>query len=516
MVAGMASDTLTFRQSDKDLSPNDLVALSPCPPQWLTVLMLAAIYAIPIAVALRPVAVPEMDPDIWWHLRIGQWVCDHRAIPVTDPCSRYGIDKPWVAYSWLYEVLVYRLYDWFGLAGIVLYRVVMSMAVVATLHRLIRRREPRFVVAAGLTGIAALAISPLFSERPWLFTMLFTILTLDVLLDWRDGRPTVLAWFLPLLFILWANLHIQFVYGLFLLGLACLPFAGWRCGQEKRCAVLGLCLLATLVNPYHVQLYRVVIEYATQPGPFHYVNELRALEFRDLPDWVGLLLGAAAIFVLGRRQRLSGFEVLLLAVASFCAIRARRDLWWLVVVSSAVLARREHDGTEEAQPGRLRSRLVVLSAASLLLAGQIAVLAWKRDLSEENMRRKVATVFPVEAASVVADRGYPGPLFNDFNWGGYLIWSLPQLPVVLDGRTNLHGDERIKRLINTWAAGPGWRDDPDLTSAGVIVADAHSPLGCVLDLDERFQMVHEDGVARVFLRKRTSHAGNQRVDTGKP
>lgn len=501
MVTTTQENTLTMQQDDKDLSPCPPAAVSPSPSRWLPVFLLAAIYAIPIVVALRPIAHPIIDPDIWWHLRVGQWVCEHRAVPMTDPCSAYGADKSWIAYSWFYEVLVYRLYETFGLAGIVAYRVAMSLAVVAALHRLIRRREPRFLVATGLTAAAALTLAPLFSERPWLFTILFTTLTLDVLLDLRDGRVTIGAWLLPIVYALWANVHIQFVYGLLLLGLACITLSCWRCGLAKRCLLAALCLLATLANPYHVQLYRVVMEYATQSGAFHCVNELRALEFREAPDWVGLFLGAAAVFSLGRRQRLSSFEVLLLVSAGIFAFRSRRDLWWLVLASTAILASRERPRPEESS-GSLRSRLVTMSAATLLLVGLIGLLAWKRDLSEENMRRKVAAVFPVEAAAVVAERGYPGPLFNDFNWGGFLIWSLPQLPVVLDGRTNLHGDERILRIGNTWAAGPSWRDDPDLESAGVILADAQSPLGCVLGLDQRFELVHEDTVARVFVRKR--------------
>src|SRR5262249_50899088 len=147
---------LTLRQTGEEVAPCPAVAASPSVSRWLPIFMLAAIYAIPIVVALRPVADPVVDPDIWWHMRVGQWVCEHRAVPITDPFSRYGADKPWVAYSWLYEVLVYRLYEMLGLAGIVVYRVAMSLAVVAALHRLIRRREPRFLVATGLTAAAAL------------------------------------------------------------------------------------------------------------------------------------------------------------------------------------------------------------------------------------------------------------------------------------------------------------------------------------------------------------------------
>jgi hypothetical protein len=495
-------------------------------------LLIAAVYAVPLIAAVRPIADPLMEPDIWWHLRVGQWICEHHTVPTTDPFSRFGADKPWVAYSWLYEVVVYGLYQTFGLAGIVIYRAGMSLAIVAMFHRLIYRRKPPFLVALGLTGIAALASTPLFSERPWLFTILFTTLTLDILIDIRSGSSTRSIWLLPFVFALWANLHIQFVYGFLLLGLACVSpwidaMLGFRSSQtsnpDRRSAgriylVAGLCLAATLVNPYHVRLYGVVMEYATQPGPFRCVNELRALEFRETPDWVVLLLGASAIFVLGRRRSTNSFDLLLLAGAGLLAFHARRDIWFLTIASVVVLA----SAAAESLPGTgiLQSSMKPSAAcwgcAALMLIGVVAVVAWRRDLSEENLRRKVAGVFPVESVAFVSARDYEGPIFNDFNWGGFLIWSLPQFPVVLDGRTNLHGDERILRIGNTWAAGRGWRDDPDLSQAGIVLADISSPLGSVLSLDDRFELAHEDAVARVFIRKKNVAARAQCVGTATP
>jgi hypothetical protein len=108
---------------------------------------------------------------------------------------------------------------------------------------------------------------------------------------------------------------------------------------------------------------------------------------------------------------------------------------------------------------------------------------------------------------VVAERGYPGPLYNDFNWGGYLIWKLPGLPAALDGRTNLHGDERILRFGRTWAGVPGWHDDPDLAAAGVIITAADAPLAALLLHDDRFRRVHEDPVAWIFVSRATLASG---------
>jgi hypothetical protein len=464
--------------------------------------MVAAIYGIPVVVCLQP----GVDWDWWWHLRTGQWVVENGAVPQHDPFSAFGYDKPWVAYSWLFEVLIYGLQRAFGLAGPLIYQTTLALAVVAAIHRLVARREPRFLVATLLTGAAVVALAALFKQRPWLFTILFSTLTLDVVLDLRSGRDNRLTWWLPAIFALWANIHIQFIYGLFILGLACIAPTIDRLllhnderGEIRSKTIwilTALCTLATLLNPYHVRLYFVVVEYATQPGPFQFINELRAPDFRELSEWVMLALAAAAIFVLGRRHRLSTFDVLLLAAAGFFAFRARRDLWFLVLAAVAVLADRQSGPVAASERFAFTwPRFAVVFAAIALLIPAV----WQaRRLSDGTLDRAVADVFPVEAAKVA--RACPGPLFNDFDWGGYLIWALPDHPVVVDGRTNLHGDERLSRLGATWAGANGWKDDPDLVSARVVIANVSTPLAALLAADkDHFKCVHDDKLAKVFI-----------------
>ena len=139
-----------------------------------------------------------------------------------------------------------------------------------------------------------------------------------------------------MLFVLWANIHIQFVYGLLLLGLACVvPLLDrWRKCEPSHsgaarlrsaewwqlCGLTVACFLATLATPYHVKLYGVIFEYATQPGPYRFINELKALEFREIPDWVMLAFAAAPAYALGRRPSQGYFDLLLLAGAAFILV----------------------------------------------------------------------------------------------------------------------------------------------------------------------------------------------------
>jgi hypothetical protein len=435
-------------------------------------LILAIIFSIPALLATNALAL--IDPDVWWHLRTGQWIIEHRALPPTDPFSAYGMGKPWVVYSWLFEVLLAGLYQLFGLRGIIFYSLVLLLLIGLALYSLVRRFEPRFVHSAALTAVGLFAICTYITPRPWFFTILFFILELELILTARrTGNHRRLLW-LPPLFMLWANLHIQFVYGLFVLGLAFAePLFDRLSGRAGRGDALALpqtgltllgCLLATLCTPHHFALYHTVYELVAQTGPLSYIVELQAMGFRFLSDWLTLFVTMGAAFALAWHRRLRPFTVLLLLAGAYVSFRSTRDAWFVVVSSIAIIA--------SARPPESGARVYRLA---------------KRQ------------VFAVAAVSYIAQAGLQGPLYNDFGWGGFLIWRLPQHPVALDGRTNIHGDARIERSMATWSGKRGWQADPDLAAARLVIGGVDAPLTSLLRLDPRFKLVYEDQLAAVFV-----------------
>jgi hypothetical protein len=80
-----------------------------------------------------------------------------------------------------------------------------------------------------------------------------------------------------------------------------------------------------------------------------------------------------------------------------------------------------------------------------------------------------------------------------------LIWSLPRLLVSMDGRTNLHGDQRIERSFNTWSGLRGWESDPELMKARLVIGDVNHALTAIMRTDPRFKLVYEDAIATVFV-----------------
>ena len=134
------------------------------------------IYLVPAYQALLPID----DPDIWWHLRTGQWIIEHGQVPFQDPFSAYGAGKPWIAYSWLYEILVYGLFRAFGLVGIVWFTVIMSLLIALALHFLVRRAKLPFLMELVVVALALSSMKPIISPRSWLFSILFFAVELNV------------------------------------------------------------------------------------------------------------------------------------------------------------------------------------------------------------------------------------------------------------------------------------------------------------------------------------------------
>jgi hypothetical protein len=459
---------------------------------------------VPVMASVQPV----IDPDIWWHLRTGQWIVEHGTVPTMDTFSAHGMGKPWVAYSWLFEVLVYGLHQVFGLVGLVLYTTALSWMVAVALHLLVRRFEPRFTHEIALTALGLCGLLRALTPRPWLFTILFFIVELNILMAaHRSGKARRLI-LLPLLFALWANLHIQFIYGLIPLGLAAieavinrffrrLPAAGnvhtIPCSQWL--IILAACAVATLATPYRVSLYGTIFELIRQTGPFQYVSEFVALGFRSLADWCVLAATLGAAFSLGWWRQTQPFPLLLLAAGAFLSYRARRDVWFVVVAAVGIIA------TRHATVGSVE-RFLLTRGRILLVVGAVmamlVVVGRLRHISEEHLQAILAEHYPAAAAAIIEERDYPGPLYNHFNWGGYLIWRLPHLPVAMDGRTNVHGDARIEQSLRTWTGKRGWTSDPELTAARLILAGVDWPLASLLRLDSRFTLVYEDAIAVVF------------------
>ncbi|HMG87138.1 MAG TPA: hypothetical protein VK574_15500 [Terracidiphilus sp.] len=475
--------------------------------QWAQGLVLVVLFTTSVFFALRFDAVT--DTDVWWHMAIGRWIVEHGAIPRTEPFSAFGAGKHFEAYSWLFELFVFWCYEKLGLVGIVVFSCAMTVSITAAVHHLVRRLNSSFLLGVVTTFLAVYTMGRLYTPRPWLASILFFTLELDILMQARKTRESRELLWLPVIFVFWVNIHIQFVDGLVVLGIAlaeALVATRWSTIQTNLRAAkimwvfLG-CILATLINPYGPKIYKVAYDLVAQGAALPQIPELSAISFRSLDDWCVLFFALAAAIVLARKNHPSFFEIALLAFSILTSFRSQRDVWVLAIVGAAMLA--TGFAEQQADPFQLTVAAIPFVVLASIAGGWFALLG--KGINNTELQEKLSSSLPVRAVETIKQQRWEGPLYNDFGWGGYLIWSL-QKPVSMYGKTSVYEVEMLLRSNATWSGLAGWDSDPDLFAANLIIAPRGAPLIQLLSLQPCLQSAYRDNVAEVFVSRSLSAA----------
>jgi len=177
--------------------------------------------------------------------------------------------------------------------------------------------------------------------------------------------------------------------------------------------------------------------------------------------------------------------------------RMMRDAWFICIVAAACLADFpvKKEDTQPAETWYEWSALAVV----LIVAG----LLFARDTSfhRAGLDAQISRLFPVNAVNYLRQHPEPGPLYNAFDWGGFLIWYAPYYPVAIDGRTDLYGDDLDARFLETGSGEDSYLTDPYLNGAGIILLQREMPLTALLYRDRRFLKIYEDKLAVMFIRQ---------------
>ncbi|MGB8768696.1 MAG: hypothetical protein WCC92_03715 [Candidatus Korobacteraceae bacterium] len=446
------------------------------------------------------------NSDIWWRLRTGIWILQNYAVPHTGLFSQYP-DFPWIASSWLFDVLLAAAYKLLALRALPVLLMAFKVTVAVVTFALARGSRLNFWPAVVLAAAAQYVIPGLPPGPVVCSIVLFAIELALLFSSRRTGTARPLFW-LPLLFALWADLDIGFMFGLLALLLFCaVVFAeqvGRRSAEPRTISlrttamVTAASIIATFFTPYSFHLYAVASRELWSVAP--YVHELRAITFRRPQDYALLLLAMAACFALGRRRSRDLFQILLMAGCLALAFTRQRDTWLLVLASVAVIANALDIGAPSTgqEESTLPWKWKKLATAGLVLVAFVLAIT-RIPSSREALLNKVAETFPVRACDYIRAKHLPTPLFNAYHWGGFLTWYLPEYPVSIDGRVDLYGEEINSRYFKLIIAAIPLNADPSFAKARTILLPRNSPMAVALSALPQFRVAYQDDVATVLL-----------------
>jgi hypothetical protein len=464
-----------------------------------------------------------VDPDLWWHLRTGQWIAENGRIPHSDHFSFTRAGQPWISHEWLSELVFYELWKHGGAAALIVFSAIVTTAGFMLLYlRCLPQGGPGHWAAVA-TAFGAVAAAPSWGVRPQMYTFALASLLLW-LLEGGEHRPRLLFW-IPPLFLLWLNLHAGFALGpalilAYAVGLLLETAAGstpWPHARSILLRVLLLllaCLALVPLNPSGAQLYRYPFDTLRSPGMRSFIVEWFSPDFHQWLYRPFLLLWLLVLAALASsRWRPRGRVLVPLLFTAFAALDAVRHIPIFVLVAAPGIAAalapagiaRVSNSARRGAPARPQmsgsSRFLPLfSAAVLVLMAGFAFVNWFSLARNQNAR--VAERFPEKAVSLLRDGHYPERIFVYYDWGGYAIWKLyPEYRVFVDGRADLYGDDLLRQSIQTVVEiRTGWRDVLDRWQVEAILVPPSCAVAQALLLDPNWHVASSDSKAILLLR----------------
>ncbi len=490
-------------------------------PQRLT---LAILFVLIFAMAVR---VPT-DTDTWWHIRSGRYIVEQRRIPTTDPFSHTRYGQPWVDHSWGAQLALYGVYSLFGDGiepgaggniGLALYMAALATLGMAFVYRMSAANV--YVRAFALVlGTATAAV--FWSPRPQMFSFALAALLL-YLLHLYKRRHVDRLWLIPPLIALWANLHGGFAIGfIFLLGFLLGEALGnvfaetddprvVRWGRLRKVALITLIAVpAVALNPYGVQMLAYPFRTVNIGVLQDFIQEWASPDFHERQTWpfIALLLGTLGMAALNRR-RIDWTDLTLVSGTAAMALMSGRNMSVFAIAATPVLTRHLEAWLTE-RGWVLRPRRHVSTAQGwlnlvlllLIVLGALGKIAGALD--PQVVRRAQEERFPVQLAAFLRTTPPPGRMFNSYNWGGYLMFAAPNVPVYVDGRTDLYDDAFLREYLSVVFVREGWAETLDAQGIDFVAIEGQSVLAAMLrTMPQRWaERQFDDGRSALFVRVR--------------
>jgi len=446
---------------------------------WLNIL-LAAFYFLVFATLLHN-SFSYLDPDFGWHMKTGELIWQTRAVPDLNLNDYTLAGTHWVDHEWLANIFIYLIYHNFGYIALSVFFALIVLA--ALIIQLQFTRKYFLPNDRGLILVLALQLAGLYASLPHLgiriqeITVLFLLLLgIIIFLYNKNKNYKILFWLIPL-FIIWASAHGGFLIGLAVLGIFIfikalellsakkfpLSFLDYsRVLSNKEIGIFAgfsvLATVSTLATPYDWRLYGFLFTYggsyyqthlAEWQGQYFYPLVYPQLAYLEILLVFLALVLISAFIAKANRRRIDLYDFILTAVFVVLAIRARRHFPLLFIISLPIMAKffmdfyfanfsaKKAKAPEIKSAGnraaRLNNLINIFLAVVIIFSGALIALKINFTAHPETAYQKG---YPYQAAVFL--RAHPEwnslKIFNEYAWGGYLLWQNPGRQLFLDGR----------------------------------------------------------------------------------
>ena len=457
-----------------------------------------------------------LDGDTFWHVKAGLTMLDQGSLLNSDIFSHTAYGIPWTAHEWLAEVIMAILHRFAGIQGVALFYFFLAAISFWLLFRITRRLTNEW--RALLWVSAAFAFSmPHLLARPHIFSWLFGICTLGVLLK---GKRALYA--LPPMVALWANLHGGFILGLvlqaiFIAGslLDRITLEGpseWLPAlrsQKLPLVILVLSVVASGINPfgYHLLIFPFLV---TKTVFTTGINEWLAPDMQREVFFRFYLLAIILLVSLPRLQ-INWTNRLLMIFWVNASLSHGRYISMAAMFFVPLLAQL---GNQLKLPiqfksgEQTRNTLHLSPCSGILATAGLFTILFAASTFQSPLRPFLNAIIPINpkdhpvaAVEYLNSAPLNGNMFNQYGWGGYLIYATqPFRPVFIDGRADMYGEEIFKEYQKVVGIDKDTEEILDKYQVNWVIYPHDSALVRYLLAGKRWNEVYRDEEASVLLR----------------
>lgn len=429
--------------------------------------------------ALRPLLTPIPQNDFWWHMATGRIIATQGIIPATDTFSYTRAGEEFFNQGWLAQLLMYTLHNIGGLALVVIVQAIVIALAYGLLLRLCLLRTSRLRLSVVLLLLATMPLSfDNWTVRPQSYAFPIFAAFLTVLTEYRLGRTNRL-WLLPLLMILWVNIHGSFVLGLAMIAIV---FAGGLIERVHRmfsrratqpaatveipedgppAALLRLMpllgwgaatALAVLANPRGLGVLVYVRNLLSSSQVTNLVTEWAPPSIRMTGGLIFFLfVGICFLAIAYSPRKPDATDMLLFFAFLWLGLGAVRNIVWFGFVATPLLVSMATallpPPRKANAPGTTSLNAILVGFLGLLV---LTGLPWiKPALFPPSVGAIIDPETPVAAVEFLRSQPVPpAHLFHAMDFGSYLIWAAPEQKVFIDPRIELYPIEQWRDYLN--------------------------------------------------------------------
>ena len=390
----------------------------------------------------------SLDPDFGWHLKTGQLILE-RGIPHQDWYSYTMPNFPWIDHEWLTDILIYKIYSIFGLYFLLLVFLILytlSFFIVGQYHY-------NFWNFALPAIFGYLATINFLGIRPQLLTILFIAILWKITNKFLDNSSK-LIYFLPILFIIWVNLHGGFFAGLFILSVILILETFKKFGVHKKIkylnflerfnlreqpfskisTLLGITIfsfLATAINPYGLRIYEEVFRTVGDNFIRFHIQEWMPLLFIEFNPFIYIYIGLFTGFLMISYKKV-GFNGIIISLAFLIlSLSGARYFLIFIIITIPIFQEMLYHSKDKISLKKNYNLMVNFDKGVFALFLVLLILLCGYFFYGYFVVNKY---YPEGSVSFLKTLPLSENLFNEYGWGGYLIWKIPERKLFIDGR----------------------------------------------------------------------------------